>query len=38
VTAAMVIKVTRQQKKISLHDSYGAAYEKVLQVLGEHAL
>ncbi len=29
----MVVKLTRQQKKITLHDSYDAAYDSVLQTI-----
>jgi hypothetical protein len=38
VTANMVVKVTRQQKKITLHDSYESAHQRVMQAIGEHAL
>ncbi len=33
VVSNMVVKLTRQQKKITLHDSYDAAYDSVLQTI-----
>lgn len=35
IAASMVVKVTRQKKKISLHDSYKDAYERLEKVIKE---
>ena len=32
----MVVKLTRQQKKITLHDTYDAAYQSVIETIEVH--
>jgi hypothetical protein len=37
VVSNMVVKLTRQQNKVSLHDSYEGAYESVLDAIERYA-